>query len=733
MRKHLLLFLVVVFLILTVVGSIIREDKAGFNSSLVSATSNTYLSLGPPLPLDGYTLFAPMQSNITYLIDNSGEIIYTWESDYLPALVSYLLPGNGSIIRTEKQPWGTNPTFEAGGGAGGIVQIIDWNWTVIWRFEYSSSEHVSHHDVEVLPNGNVLVIAWEYKTGEEAIAAGRDPGLLVDGELWPDHIIEVEPTGAFGGNIVWEWHVWDHLIQDHDPTKDNYGIVANHPELIDLNFETGRAKADWNHINSIDYNEDLDQILLSVHGFNEIWVIDHSTTTEEAASHTGGNSGKGGGILYRWGNPQTYRAGDPVDQKFFAQHDVTWIQPDYPGAGNILVFNNGLNRPEGAYSSVDEIIPPLVSNSTYFLSPGSAYEPEEQTWIYTAENPTDFYSQSISGAQRLSNGNTLICDGGGTFFEVSSEKETVWEYVNPFPDQWRNNVFKIRRYSRDFPGLLNLIRPNDVAIANITTHNSTVIQGQEVTMEITVENHGYYTESFDVTIYASTTPIGQVPVTNLEQGANQLLSFVWNTSGFAAGNHTITVEAEVVTNETDTLDNLLVDGTVEVRALHDLAVVNLTVKRTIVGQGYSVAINATIRNQGIFTETFNVTLYANTTISEMLTNITLATGNWTIVTFSWNAENQTKGNYAIRVYSHQVSGEIDVENNNLTTWILVTIPGDVDGDREVNIFDIVMIAGAYGTEEGNPDYNPCYDIDGDKQIDIFDVVVAAGNYGENWQ
>ncbi len=251
-------------------------------------------------------------------------------------------------------------------------------------------------------------------------------------------------------------------------------------------------------------------------------------------------------------------------------------------------------------------------------------------------------------------------------------------------------------------------------------------------MEISVENHGYYTESFDVTIYASTTQIGQVPITNLEQGEIHLLSFAWNTSGFTAGNHTITVEADVVTNETDTSDNLLVDGIIEVRALHDLAVVNIATKRTIVGQNYSVVINATIRNQGIYTETFNVTLYTNTTITETLSNITLPNGNRTTITFTWNTENQTKGNYALRIYAHPVSGETDTENNSLLTWILVTLAGDVDGNRAVNIFDIVMIAGAYGTEEGNPNYNPCYDINGDKQIDIFDVVAAARNYGESW-
>ena len=224
-------------------------------------------------------------------------------------------------------------------------------------------------------------------------------------------------------------------------------MVEDHPELIDINFgETETSTlADWLHTNSIDYNEEFDQILLSVHNFNEIWVIDHSTTTEEAAKHIGGNSGKGGDILYRWGNPRSYRAGNKTDQKLFEQHDATWIESGLPGEGNILLFNNGVTRPEEKYSSIDEIIPPIDNNGSYYLEPGSTYGPDEQFWIYTAENPTDFYSHYASGAQRLSNGNTLICDAAaGRFFEVTPEKETVWDYLNPYPLDYINHVFKIQ-------------------------------------------------------------------------------------------------------------------------------------------------------------------------------------------------------------------------------------------------------------------------------------------------
>jgi len=194
----------------------------------------------------------------------------------------------------------------------------------------------------------------------------------------------------------------------------------------------------------VDYNEQLDQILLSVHNFNEIWVIDHSTTTEEAAGHTGGNSGKGGDLLYRWGNPAAYRAGESTDQKFYGQHDATWIRPGCPGAGNILVFNNGAGRPGGWYSSVEEIAPPVDASGTYYLESGSSYGPLSQTWVYTADPPQSFNAGIISGAERLTSGNTLICDGvAGRFFEITPTGSTVWEYVNPYPSPALNNVFKI--------------------------------------------------------------------------------------------------------------------------------------------------------------------------------------------------------------------------------------------------------------------------------------------------
>lgn len=422
---------------------------------------------------DGYTLFAPLPSNTTYLIDSEGRLVHQWTSPFLPANSAYLLPG-GHLLRTAIiQRGATRFTVP---GAGGRVEAYDWDGTLVWSYELADDTAHLHHDVEPLPNGNVLMIAWEYRSPEEALAAGRRPDAIPEEGVWPDTIIEVEPDpDGEGGTIVWTWRAWDHLIQDADPTKANYGPVAEHPELIDLNYASERMgnlpAADWHHANGIAYNPELDQIVLSVLTFSEFWVIDHSTTTEEAAGHTGGRYGRGGDLLYRWGNPQAYRAGTEADRQLYGLHDARWVPAGRPGAGNLMAFNNGGSRPDGAYSSVVEIAPPLTEAGDYVSpAPGTAFGPAAPVWTYTAPEPSDFFAGFLSGAQRLPNGNTLICDGAhGTFFEVTPSGEEVWRYVSPVirgeilrqgepvpgqgPRGWANTVFRATRYAPDYPGL----------------------------------------------------------------------------------------------------------------------------------------------------------------------------------------------------------------------------------------------------------------------------------------
>lgn len=419
------------------------------------------LSVNAPKALQGYTLFSPFVSPNTYLVDMQGRVVHTWQTDCSVALSATILE-NGHLLRPGSIGDDAR-VFGPGPGVGGRIQEFTWDGELVWDFKFYNARQLPHHDLTRLPNGNVLLIVWDRKTTEEAISAGRRPEMTGDKHVLPDSLVEIKPTGKTTGKVVWEWHLWDHLVQDFDKTKMNYGNVAQHPELVNLNYgedelpsvtaakdakskpkaddAKGTAPAanrpfrvdpDLTHFNGVAYNADLDQIAVSVWRFSEFWIIDHSTTTAEAASHHGGRSGKGGDLLYRWGNPRAYRAGTKADRKLYSQHNAHWIPKGLAGAGHILLFNNGPDRPGGNSSSVDELALPVDSQGRYAFKPGTAYGPDRPVWSYAAPKKDEFYSSFISGAQRLANGNTLICSGAnGTFFEVTPEKEIVWKYINP--------------------------------------------------------------------------------------------------------------------------------------------------------------------------------------------------------------------------------------------------------------------------------------------------------------
>lgn len=410
------------------------------------------------LAYNGYTLLFPNVSKTTYLLDNCGNVVHEWESDYNPGLVAYLLP-NGDLLRTARIGSNFN-----GGGAGGRIERFNWEGDLIWSYNHSSPDFHQHHDIEYLPNGNILIIAWERHSAQDAINLGRNPQTINGDEIWSEQVVEIEPQGEVGGEIVWKWHLWDHIIQDFNSALPFHGVVAEHPELMDIN--AGSPGIDWIHFNSVDYNPELDQIVLSSRHLNEIYIIDHSTTTAEAASHEGGNSGKGGDLLYRWGNPLEYQRGTAEDQQLYGQHDAQWIEAGYPDEGKIMVFNNGINRPEGTYSTVDVWQPPLQADGNYAIDTVAAFGPTELSWTFIDTPENLLFSSNISGAHRLPNGNTLICEGRtGDLIEVMLDGTQVWRYVSPVVGGGivtqgnnvnNNNVFRAYRYGQDYPAFDNV-------------------------------------------------------------------------------------------------------------------------------------------------------------------------------------------------------------------------------------------------------------------------------------
>ena len=406
----------------------------------------------------GYVYFSPLLSDTTYLIDLDGQVVHIWKSDFAPSGSMYLLD-DGNLLRTAREP---DVAVFKGGGQGGRIQEFTWDGELVWDWRFVSEKHLLHHDIERLANWNILAIAWEAKTAEEVRAKGRRLERTPEAGLWPDMVIEIEPLSPNDARIVWEWHMWDHLVQNNDSNLENYGEPSAHPERVDINGggeppeidpeELERLQAlgyvptdakpddllsDFLHTNAVDYNARLDQIVLSVPRYNEIWVIDHSTTTEEAAGSTGGRGGRGGDLLFRWGNPAAYGRGDVEQQRLFAQHDSRWVSDDKPGGGHLMVFNNGLTGADGDYSLVVEILAPMDAGGRYVLEEGP-FGPDEAVWTYAGSEQTPFYSAFISGAHRLANGHTLITSGAqGRFFEVTPEGKIVWEYWDPRSGQVR--------------------------------------------------------------------------------------------------------------------------------------------------------------------------------------------------------------------------------------------------------------------------------------------------------
>jgi hypothetical protein len=412
----------------------------------------------------GWTLVAPLNSKSIHLVDLDGKVVHTWETGYAPGGSTAML-ANGHLLRAAQEP--ENPRFH-GGGIGGRIEELDWDGKVVWSWMLFGPDRTQHHEVLPLPNGNVLAIAWEYHSREEVIAHGRAPEETDAEGLWTDVLVEARPQRPEGAEVVWEWRVWDHLVQDFDSRKAGFGRPADHPGRIDINFDhrfrakdaqaleeqrrrqeeqeaamraigyaggkdkpaekgVRKLEADWMHTNGVDYDPARDLIVFSSPHAGEIFVIDHSTTTAQAASEAGGKRGHGGALLWRWGNPRNFGAGGETDQRLFYQHNPTWLPGPVP---RLLVFDNGQERPGDDFSEVLELALPFDEAQGFAREASKAFGPAEPAWRYA--DPGNFYSGFISGAQRLPNGNTLICSGApGRVFEVTAEGHVVWDWRSP--------------------------------------------------------------------------------------------------------------------------------------------------------------------------------------------------------------------------------------------------------------------------------------------------------------
>ncbi len=425
----------------------------------VCAQSNTVgtIAYDPDLYAEGYTLVYPHNQPHARLIDACGEVVHQWTNDTLrrPGNSAYLTP-MGNLVWAHRPANFLGDAIWAGGG-GAVIEGRTWDNAIQWNFTLNDSTGRLHHDFALTNTGTVLAIAWERIDSTTAVEAGRNPELLEDGELWSERIIELMPNESGGADVIWEWRAWDHLVQDFDSTKANFGNPALAPERVDLNFGTPSSAApDWLHMNSIDFNPSLGHILLSIPTFDELWIIDKAAPEN--------------GLIWRWGNPEAHANGTSEDQQLHYQHAARWLDAPYhqgsPDFGKIAVFNNRNPGATGPFSSAHLIAPILIENegsTTYAMNETGTFSPDAFDWTWTAPTPTDFFSSGLSNFERLPNGNNLLLSGRtGEIFEFTAGGDTAWYYRVPLQAGTTvaqgtelgmndNLLFRATRYPAQFP------------------------------------------------------------------------------------------------------------------------------------------------------------------------------------------------------------------------------------------------------------------------------------------
>jgi hypothetical protein len=361
----------------------------------------------------GYTLVMPNEAKTIYLVDMEGYIVHSWLSQLGLGQHAILLE-NGNLLRAGRS---NEQSPIMGGGVGGVIQEIDWDGKVVWEYKALTKTTVQHHTFCRLPNGNTMVLCWEKKTKEEALAKGRKPDTVKDQGLNPDFIQEVNRDGK----VVWEWHVWDHIGTGPDQIDINYVLPSKAGMM---------AGADWTHYNTVEYMPETDQVILNSRNFSEFYVVNHKT----------------GAIEFRWGNPCTSGQGkcpswiDDGDQQLFGAHTVSHLEN-----GNYLIFDNGWQRPEGNRSRIVELDP----------------KSKQIVWQYAPRSANSLYAPFQGSAQRLPNGNTLVASATqGHIFEVTANRQIVWEFIVPtdfkgsatcFVEDAVGTIHRAYRYGKDFP------------------------------------------------------------------------------------------------------------------------------------------------------------------------------------------------------------------------------------------------------------------------------------------
>ena len=370
---------------------------------------------------DGFNLVTPMPGRFApepnqvpgqvLLLDMNGDTVHFWRTPY-PVFYACLMP-DGHLAATMRcsKPTPDRPGFDRYhmGGTTGMLMELDWDSNPLFRH----FDPCMHHDFRKLPNGNYIYIGWEKIPPDLAkkVRGGMKGTEHKDGTMFGDFFREIDAEG----NTVWEWHGIKHF----DPDIDIIGAI--------------HVREEWTHINDVDVMPD-GNILSDSRHTDGAFIIDRQS---------GEIIWRGGNVAYLDEETGQVEHRDVRDPKTMGgPHDGHLIAEGLPGEGNMLIYDNAMYT---YYSRAVE-----VNIKTGEI----VWQSEEEFGLEGYVSGRVHFSPFISGADRLPNGNTLICAGGnGVLFEVTKVREIVWHWVRPTPDMkgavhW--GIFRAHRYEPNY-------------------------------------------------------------------------------------------------------------------------------------------------------------------------------------------------------------------------------------------------------------------------------------------
>lgn len=437
---------------LLAVGAWLTALHAAMAAPTVYPTGTTIYN--PEKTWNGYNVLSILDTPKVVVIDMNGNIVKEWDDFNLsPGGPARVIPG-GNVI-------GTTGAFPPHQEALALVQQ-DFEGRETWRFDgaeqvtLANGETVNsariHHDWQRsdFPAGYYSPAFTPLTAGANTLIlahTNHDDANVSSVTLEDDRLIEVGPDG----DILWEWRAGDHI--------DAFGFSDGARETIQrgVGYSEGRGSLDWFHINSATYVGPNKWYDAGDERFAPENVIISSRQTSVVAIID-----RNGDVVWQLGPDFSDTPEEQAIGQIIGQHHAHFIPPGLPGAGNMMIFDNGGASGYGAPNALSAngyAIYGRAGSRILEIDPVTL----EVVWSYRAPN---FFSTNISGAQRLPNGDTLITEGApGRIFEVTSEGENVWEYMNPpspYSRRGSNSVYRAYRIPYDW--IPQLQPPQETAV-----------------------------------------------------------------------------------------------------------------------------------------------------------------------------------------------------------------------------------------------------------------------------